>query len=836
VTEASRRPGGARIGIDVGGTFTDLVAAVPERGLVVHHKEPSTPADPSEAVADGLAAILAQAGLRPEEVGGITHGTTIGLNAIIQRRGAHIALVVTEGYRDILEIGRSRMPSSFDLYAGKEEPLVPRDRIVEIAARLGPGGAPVAEPDAAELDRVATALRATGADAAAVVVLHGYTDPAFEERVTSGLRERLPDLPLTASATVWPEVREYERALVACLNAYIQPLMRAYFQRLEQRVRALGVAAPIFISASNGGSVSLRSAAERPIETVLSGPAAGVAAAARLAKEADIGAIVTFDMGGTSSDIAVTVGGSPELATHTTVGGLPLIVPVVAVSAIGAGGGSVVWVDGQGVLKVGPNSTGADPGPVAYGRGGTRPAVTDCYLVTGLIDPATFLGGRMRLDADASAKSLSTLATRLDNHPGTHPGTHSDARTDAHSDAHPDARMDAHPDARTDSGLGARSGVHQSARSDVHLPSSTERPLPGRPLLRDGAPPPGAEVPQGIHRPEADAPEVTRPSETPAPEDGRFRPAGVAEEVGRLRPADVAEEDGRLRPADVAEEDGPFRPADQADEGACRVAAGALRVATAGMATELQKIMAQRGRDPRQFTLVPFGGAGPTHAAMLAEEVGIGHIVVPPTAATFCALGAAGADLRRDFARSLRRRLTPGTAARLTEVLADLSDQARSWLTEQAVDISSPQLSYSADMRYSGQAYELRVPLDPYHLDVEAISEAFHAEHERLYGFRDQHAPIELGTARLGVVGPVPELPSGTVPPGTGGPRPAGRRRVLLAEAWHTADVHHRSSLGEGDAFEGPAIVEQDDTTVVVPPGWAADVDATGNLHLRRKG
>ncbi|WP_431924516.1 hydantoinase/oxoprolinase family protein [Nonomuraea jabiensis] len=675
---------GARIGIDVGGTFTDLVASVPDRGLVVHHKEPSTPADPSLAVADGLAALLARADLRPEEVTGLVHGTTIGLNAVIQRRGARIALVVTEGYRDILEIGRSRMPSSFDLYAGKEEPLVPRNLIVEISARLGPRGEPVAEPDAAELDRVAARLRATGADAAAVVILHGYTDPAFEEGVAAGLRERLPLLPVTASATVWPEVREYERALVACMNAYIQPLMRDYFARLEGRVRGLGVSAPIFISASNGGSMSLRSAAERPVETVLSGPAAGVAAAARLGA----GAIVTFDMGGTSSDIAVSVDGSPELATHTTVGGLPLIVPVVAVHAIGAGGGSVIRVDGQGMLKVGPGSAGADPGPAAYGRGGDRPTVTDCYLATGLIDPHTFLGGRMPLDAGASFKALSGLA-------------------------------------------------------------------------------------------------------------------------------------------------GPDGAGD--DAAAHRVAASALRVATAGMATELQKIMAQRGLDPRRFALVPFGGAGPTHAAMLAEEVGIAHIVVPPTAATFCALGAAGADLRRDFARSLRRPLDAASATRLAGVLAELSARAQEWLAEQNGQARlRGRLSFAADMRYSGQAYELRIALDPDRLDAEALSEAFHAEHERLYGFRDQSATIELGTARLGVVGPVAELPPAAVRPGTGAPRPTARRRVLLAGAWHDAHVHPRESLGVGDAFDGPAIVEQDDTTVVVPPGWSADVDGAGNLHLRR--
>jgi N-methylhydantoinase A len=683
---------GVRVGIDVGGTFTDVVLAVPGDGRVLHHKEPSTPGDPSRAVADGLAAIVAAAGLSPGDLTSVTHGTTIGLNAVIQRRGARIALVVTEGYRDVLEIGRSRMPSSFDLYAGKEEPLVPRDRIVEIAARLGPGGEQVAVPGDAELDRVAAELAATEAEAAAVVVLHSYTDPAFEEAVTARLRERLPGMRLASSATVWPEVREYERTLVACLNAYIQPLMRDYFDRLAERLAGLGVTAPIYIAASNGGSLGLAAAAARPLETVLSGPASGVMAAARLAGagEAGIDHLVTFDMGGTSSDIAVAVSGRPEFTTHTTIGGLPLILPVVAVTAIGAGGGSVVWVDEQGVLKVGPDSAGADPGPVAYRRGGTRPTVTDCYLLTGLIDPAAFLGGRMALDADASAKALAGVAARL------------------------------------------------------------------------------------------------------GWDDG----------------------DG---------------------EAAARAALAALRVATAGMATELRKTLAQRGLDPARFTLIPYGGAGPTHAAVLAEEVGIGHIVVPPTAATFCALGAAGADLRRDFARSIRRRLDEDCAARLREVLGELADQARSWLAAQGAAAGPPELLFSADLRYAGQAYELRVPLDGAALDAESVAEALHAGHERLYGFRDPAAPIDLGTARLAIVAPTGEIPPPAAPRGGGTPGPAGHRSVLLPDGRFTAGVFDRAGLRAGDRLSGPAIVEQDDTTVLIPPGWSADVDEAGNLHLRRR-
>ncbi|WP_208025964.1 hydantoinase/oxoprolinase family protein [Amycolatopsis acidicola] len=666
-----------RAGIDVGGTFTDFVLAGAGEE-VLHHKEPSTPADPTEAVARGLAAIAELAGIAPGEFGAITHGTTIGLNTIIQRRGARLALVVTEGYRDILEIGRSRLPSSFDLHAAKEEPLVPREVVVELPARLNPDGTPARTPTDEDLARAAASI---DADAVAVVVLHAHTNPEFEADIAARLANLLPGTEVAASATVWPEVREYERALVACLNAYIQPLMHAYFERLEERLAALGVTAPVTIAGSNGGALSLSAAVGRPIETVLSGPASGVTAATKLAGEAGIGRLVTFDMGGTSSDIAVALDGAPEIATRTTVGGLPLVLPVVAVNAIGAGGGSVVRVDEQGVLKVGPESTGAVPGPVAYGRGGTRPAVTDCYLRTGLIDPGSFLGGRMTLDAGAADRALAEVGERI--------------------------------------GLDS-----------------------------------------------------------------------------------------------------------------IRAAAAALRVATAGMAVELQKILVQRGLDPAEFTLVPVGGAGPTHAAALAEEAGISEIVVPPAAATFCALGAAAADLRRDFARSLRRPLDAAGIARLRDILAELEQQARVWLGEQGVATGQPRFDVSADLSYLGQAFELRVPLTD--LTEEAVAEALHAEHERLYGFRDTTAPIRLGTARLTVVGPVPPLPSRTVPAGGGEPEPGGTRPVFLGEDWTEARVYQRAALRAGDRFSGPAVVEQEDTTVVVPGGWSVTVDEFGNLRVRR--
>jgi N-methylhydantoinase A len=679
---------GARIGIDVGGTFTDFVLSDPRDNSLTYYKEPSTPDDPSRALIEGLRSLLGKAGIAAGDVATIMHGTTIGLNAIIQRRGATIALVVTKGYRDILEIARSRMPSSFDFRASKEEPLVPRLRIVEIDARLSASGEMTRTPDEAEMDRVAAELKALDVDAAALVLINGYTRPALEIDLANGLGRKLEGLAVTSAAAIWPEIREYERTLVACLNAYIQPLMHRYFAGLKDGLERDGVVAPVLITASNGGSLSLASADERPVETILSGPASGVMAAARLAGAAGVESIISFDMGGTSSDIAVVNAGSAELTTRTDIGGLPLVLPVIDVSAIGAGGGSIVWVDDHGVMKVGPRSAGAMPGPVSYRRGGIEPAVTDCYLTLGYIDPNGFLGGRIRLDKEAAEKALAEIGARI--------------------------------------GLGS-----------------------------------------------ADA--------------------------------------------------------------AARAAEGALAVTTAGMATELYKTLAARGLDPASFALVPFGGAGPTHANLLAEEVGIGRVVIPPAAGTFCALGAAAADLRRDFVRSLRRPLNAESAELLQQVFADLATEASAWLDREGDQARGRRIERAADMRYAGQAYELRVPLEEDRSDWTSLAEAFHLEHERIYGFRDTESGVELGTARLAMVGETAKLSQQEIASGTGDPKPRGERRLFRKGAWLTASVYARDALGAGDRIEGPAIIEQEDTTTILLPGWLARADAVGNLLLERQ-
>lgn len=690
---AVRTTPGARIGIDVGGTFTDFVLFDARTSRFAYHKQPSTPADPALAVQLGLTALLGKCGLAAGDVEILLHGTTIGLNAIIQRRGARVGLVVTDGFRDILEIGRARMPSSFDFHATREAPFLTRDRVVEIGARFDRTGAKTQWPDAAQLDTVAEQVRALDVDAAVVMLINGYASPDDEGALTDALQTRVPGVKLLSAALTWPEIREYERTLVATLNAYIQPLMQQYFERLASLTEAIGLRAPILVTASNGGSLSLGAALARPIDTVLSGPAGGVVAAARLSLEAQVPNLVTFDMGGTSSDIAICIDGQAEIATRTEVGGLPLVLPVVGVSAIGAGGGSKIWVDEHGVLKVGPTSAGADPGPAAYGRGGQDATVTDCYLATGVLDAHAFLGGDMPLYPELAHGALVRVADALAFH---------------------------------------------------------------------------------------------------------------------------------------------------GDHAAVEAASGALAVATAQMASELRKSLAQRGLDPAGFALVPFGGAGPTHANWLAEDAGLDHIVVPVTPGTFCALGAATADLRRDFVRSLRVPLTDAAAHTLDNVWQELDAEARTWLTVQGIEQTGPATLLPAlDMRYAGQAYELKVVMPhplPHPLTVATLAEAFHREHERLYGFRDNDAPIDLSTVRLAIVGKMASVPSTQREPGGGQAAASAHRPVFLRGAWHDAAIYARAELRAGDVFDGPAVVTQADTTVVVLPGWQARTDALGYLHLTRQG
>ena len=683
-----------RIGIDVGGTFTDFVLADIGGNRLAFHKEPSVPADPSLAVERGLEALFAAHGVGPDEVELVVHGTTIGLNAIIQRRGAKMALVVSKGNRDLLEIARLRLPSSYDFTTPRETPLVPRNLVFEVSARMRSDGSILAPVHAMEVQTLGAALRASGVGAVAIVLLNAYRSPALEIALADALQPHVPGVQITTSGTIWPEIREYERGLVAGLNAYIHPLMAGYFDRLKQRADAKGVAGPIYITANNGGTLSLETARARPIDTVLSGPASGVVASVKVGEAAGQRKLVTFDMGGTSADIAVCQTGTPEFTTTTFVGDFPLMLPVVNVSAIGAGGGSIVWVDAQGVLKVGPVSAGADPGPVCYRRGGDEPTLTDCYVTLGYIDPNTFLGGRMTLDAAAAARSLEKIADGI--------------------------------------------GIVSQGR-------------------------------------------------------------------------------------------------------AVTAAAAAVRVASAKMATEVTKLLATAGVDPRDFALVAYGGAGPTHASLLAEEAGLGTVLVPAAPGTFCALGAILADVRRDYVRTARHVISAVEPARngwpaIKAVLVELEADARAWLAREGALIGACDIVVSFDLRYAAQAYEIEIAVPPEQratLDAAALADMFHAEHERRYGFRESATPIETATVRLGVIGRVPPVAIPEI--GSHVPQPCGRRPIWHDRGFVPASVFARRDVGRGAVIDGPAIIEQLDTTTLILPGWRATADRLGTLHLTRR-
>ena len=689
---------GFRVGVDVGGTFTDFVLAGGPRaggdsGKLVYRKEASTTEEPARGVAEGLSALLRKAEVAPGAVGLVVHGTTLALNAVLERRGARVALVISKGFGDTMVLGRGGLPNSYDYKHPKQEPLVPTEMVFEVPARVGTDGRILARPSGDDVRTLGESIRAADAEAVVVVVVNAYAHPDLEAELARALAEILPGVPVTASAALWPEIREFERATVCVLNGFVHPMMDRYYADLAARLAGIGVRAPVHIATSNGGTVSIATARRRPVDTLLSGPASGVVAAAQLSESSGEPRIVSIDMGGTSSDLAVTRNGAPEYTTETRVGHLPLVVPVVNVRAIGAGGGSIVWIDGQGVLKVGPESAGAEPGPICYGRGGTQPTITDCYVVCGLLDPGRFLGGRMPLDAAAAKDALAGVADRLN----------------------------------------------------------------------------------------------------------------------------LAGADRAVRAADAA-----------------------LSVATAHMATEISKNMAEKGFDVRDFALVPYGGAGPTHALRLAEAAGIGRVVVPLAPGTFCAFGAIAADLRRDFVRSHRLTLglDPAAGDALRSTVESLEREAARWIEAEGEVVANARFEVSADMQYPRTAFELNttIPAAAWRAGAAGgIAELFHARHERLYGFRDGKSPVDITTVRLRATAPSPRVAFPEVATGPA-PEPRGRRRVYVAGDWTDAALYDRGELRAGNRIAGPAIVEQEDSTVWLAPEWEARVDAVGSLRAARAG
>ncbi len=653
------------VATDVGGTFTDFV--VLEGGTLRSFKVPSTPSSPDRAVANGLATMPGA------DVETFAHGTTVATNTVLQRSGARVAFVTTAGFEDLLEIGRQTRPSVYDLRAAKEPPLSPRDLRFGVHERVLHDGSVEVPLTLEEAERVAVEVAASGAEAAAVCLLYSYLRPEHEAMVGEALEERGVEASL--SSKVRPVFREVERGSTTSMDAHVRPVVRNYLRRLREALTTHGMDG-YMVMGSHGGVLPDGVAASQPARLLLSGPAGGVMAAAALGERAGVPDLFTFDMGGTSTDVGAVVEGQPLRRSSFEVSGLTVGLPTIDVVTVGAGGGSHVWVDPGGALRVGPQSSGADPGPAYYGLGGDVSTVTDVHVLSGTL-PTNFLDRYgIRGDMEAARAACETTA--------------------------------------------------DTAGTDM----------------------------------------------------GSFL-------------------------------------------------SGARRVADATMARAFRVLLAGRGLDPRGFTLVAFGGAGPLHGASLADDLGFGRVVVPAAAGAFSAMGIALSDILVERDRTL---MLPVAEARgrLGKVLSDLTGESMEELAAAGVDPMTAMPDWEVDMRYKGQSHELTVP---FHVCSGPTEENLHRAHERAYGHAMEGEPVEVVNVRLKlrVAGPDLRLDADDE---VGGGYPSGTRRVLFDDGWVDATTMRRGDLPPGSEGPGPAVVEGDGETIVVPPGRSWRVDGWGNLWM----
>lgn len=678
-----------RIGVDIGGTFTDVVVLatrtrVPRTQQVYFVKVPTTPRDPAQGFFAGIEKALAAAGGSPAQVDGIFHGSTVATNAVLEGKGSRLGLLVTQGFRDMMEIGRAYIPGIFTNYMRWEKPprLVPLEHVREMPERLAADGS-VVRPLEQEAARAQIGdLLQRGVESVAIALIHSYANPAHERRVAALVRELAPELFVSLSSEVLPEYREYERAMTTVLNAYVMPVVARYLQRIADGLAQRDIAAKVQIMRSDAGVMSLEAARARPVNTVLSGPAGGVRGAGYVAA-CGYPNIVSLDMGGTSTDVCLSTEGEPRLSTDTWISQYPIKVPIVDITTIGAGGGSLATVSTAGALRVGPQSAGADPGPACYGRGGERPTVTDANLVLGRL-PRELAGGELSLDVER-----------------------------------------------------AREAVRRHVAA----------------------------------------------------------PLGLSIE---------------------------------------EAAYGIIRIVDESMLGALRVVSVQRGVDPRDLVLVPFGGAGPIHGAQLARLAGIGTMLVPPAPGVLSALGFLLADVRNAFPLTRVGVVGHLDVDSYVRDLGTLMDQADAWLESEGVPPAARAVECALDLRYQGQSYELSIPVPPRlrAADLEGAAARFHVEHRRRYGFDEPFARVEVVTLRATAIGALPRpvlRPQEEGPPDAS-PACIDMRPVYFEQHFHDTAVYDRTLLRPGHRLGGPAIVVQPDCTTLLHPGQRLSVDAYGNL------
>ncbi len=677
---------GYRIGVDIGGTFIDFCLFDESTGDLRTLKVLTTPATPGAEVMQGLKILESRDGVRPAEVVSFIHGTTVGINTVIQRKGAALALFTTENFEDVVELARLRMPETYSLFSRRPDPLVPKDMIFGIGERMLADGSVDRPLDEASVVRAIARARAKGAQGIVVSFLNAYRNPAHEEAVQAIVRRLAPELFVFRSSEVWPVIREYERTTTALINGYIHPRVDLYLTSLQKALADHGVSAEPMLTKSNGGLMSAEIGKTNCVSMVLSGTASGVIGAAWVSAEAGVRNAITLDIGGTSADVALIIDGQPQFGMGEKIGELPLYIPSVSVTSIGDGGGSVAWVDGFGVLKVGPESAGSDPGPACYGKGGTRATITDAFAVCGFI------------------------------------------------------------------------GHHRLAYNSV----------------------------------------------SPDIEKARAAVAVVAAQVGL---------------------------------GLQQTAEAIIRIAISGMFMEINKLVARFGVDARDFTLLPFGGAGPMLGCFLARELGVERVLIPTTPGVVSALGGLIADVKNDFIRTVFVDAEPAAVDLLRREMAALDAQGARWLREEQHFEGTVETRWSCDMSYKGQSFEIEVPIDGAWIrdgDMEAIATAFHGVHQRMYDFCDPKAPAHIVNLRLVAAGSTLKPKLRPLPDAAGAPVPEKMLDVFYDGAEHRVPLYQRSDLSAGHRFAGPCVVAQDDSTACIPGGLAAEVDAFGNIFLTR--
>ena len=682
-----------RIAVDIGGTFTDLQIQDARTGQVHALKTPSTPQDPSIGLITGVEEAAARFGFTPDEIGRLLHGSTIATNAVLERKLPKGALITTRGFEDVLEIGRHMRK---DVYALKAEPrsvLVPRQLRFGVAERITADGVVETELDEDAVGELALRLVELGVEAVAIMFLHGYRNQVHEERARDILMAAAPALSVSTSFEVSPEIREFERCSTTVLNALLKPVISGYLNQVRERLAAAGVSAPLYLVQSNGGVVSPEDAARLPAKLLLSGPAGGAMAMDALAKQHSRLNLVGIDMGGTSSDVSVVTGGAIGETTESEINGLPVRLPMIDIRTIGAGGGSLASVQ-QGALRVGPESAGAEPGPACYGRGGTRPTVTDGNVVLGRVDPKAFLGGEMVLQVESSREAFEV-----------------------------------------------------SICKDLNL----------------------------------------------------------------------------------------------SDDAA---AEGVIAVANTHMAGAVRLSLFEKGADPADFSLVPFGGAAGLHACALAEELAMSEIIFPSNASTLSARGILDADLRWDFSKSAMIIATPRALASLNTMIAKLVEDAARKLEQEQIPEGDRQIEILADLRYRGQAYEITTPWTEIsatapQADMSSLTrlcDRFHEMHLTRFSHSAPNDLVEVVALRAVAMGKLEK--HGTQETGSASPTTKStEREVCIAGKWRTVPaISREEALAASVPITGPLLVCEEYTVLLIAPGWQLSPLGHGDLLARRTG